>query len=224
MAQASGTRTEPKDAPAPRRRRRGLEVGGLVVGIVAGVAIALGWMISTRGQPPRPVVYSTHPPVLVPGAAGAVGGTGPRRAGRRVGRLLESFELRRLGRRRRGLRHPAELLAARLVLLRHLSRPGQSGHRFLAPVRVPAQLGGRPDQHRAGQHVRHPDRRRRLHRPERPGLPGDAAPVVGAPPTGNPACRPTGTGKRTASRPAARSSSSTTITWAAPSRTCRTER
>jgi hypothetical protein len=71
MAQASGTRTEPKPGPAPRRRRRGLEIAGLAAGIVAGVAIVLGWMISTRGQPPRPVVYSSHPPVLVRGAAGA---------------------------------------------------------------------------------------------------------------------------------------------------------
>ena len=72
MAQASGTRTEPKQAPARRRRRRGLEVGGLVIGIVAGLGIALGWLISTRGQPPRPVVYSTHPPVLrSTGAPGA---------------------------------------------------------------------------------------------------------------------------------------------------------
>ena len=70
MAQASGTRTEPKHAPAPRRRRRALEAAGLVIGIVAGVGIALGWLISTRGQPPRPVVYSTHPPVLVHGASG----------------------------------------------------------------------------------------------------------------------------------------------------------
>ena len=70
MAQASGTRTEPKHAPAPRRRRRALEAVGLVIGIVAGVGITLGWLISTRGQPPRPVVYSTHPPVLVHGASG----------------------------------------------------------------------------------------------------------------------------------------------------------
>ena len=70
MAQASGTRTEPKHAPAPRRRRRWLEAAGLVIGIVAGVGIALGWLLSTRGQPPRPVVYSTQPPVLVHGASG----------------------------------------------------------------------------------------------------------------------------------------------------------
>src|SRR5256885_12882425 len=44
-----------------------------VIGIVAGVGIALGWLISTRGQPPRPVVYSSHPPVLVHGASGVPG-------------------------------------------------------------------------------------------------------------------------------------------------------
>jgi len=67
---ASDTRTEPKRAPAPRRRRRGLEVAGLVIGIVAGVGIVLGWLVSTRGQPPRPVVHSSQPPVLVHGAPG----------------------------------------------------------------------------------------------------------------------------------------------------------
>jgi hypothetical protein len=71
MAQASGTRTQPNDAPAPRRRRRGLEAVGLIIGIAAGVGITLGWLISTRGQPPRPVVYSTHPPVVVRGGSGA---------------------------------------------------------------------------------------------------------------------------------------------------------
>ena len=53
MAQAYGTRTEPKHAPDRPRRRRWLEVGGLIIGIVAGVGIALGWIISTRSQPPR---------------------------------------------------------------------------------------------------------------------------------------------------------------------------
>src|SRR6266566_7003873 len=76
MAQASGTRTEPKHTPARPRRRRWLEVGGLVIGIVAGVGIALGWIISTRGQPPRPVVYSTHPPVEVHGSPAAPGLSG----------------------------------------------------------------------------------------------------------------------------------------------------
>jgi hypothetical protein len=67
MAQVSGTRTQPDHSPVRRQRRRGLEVGGLVIGIVAGLSIALGWMLATRGQPSRPVVYSTHPPVLVRG-------------------------------------------------------------------------------------------------------------------------------------------------------------
>jgi len=71
MAQASGTTTQPKHAPDRPRRRRGREVLGLVIGIVAGVGIAAGWLISTRSQPPRPVVYSTHPPVQVHGAAAA---------------------------------------------------------------------------------------------------------------------------------------------------------
>src|ERR1700745_599484 len=71
MAQASGTKTGPRHTPPVRRRRRGLEVGGLVIGILAGVAITLGWLISTRGQPPRPVVFSTHPPCQVNGAPAA---------------------------------------------------------------------------------------------------------------------------------------------------------
>ena len=76
MAQASGTRTEPKHPPGRPRRKRGREIVGLVVGIVAGVGIALGWLISTRGQPPRPVVYSTHPPVQVHGAPAAASPSG----------------------------------------------------------------------------------------------------------------------------------------------------
>jgi hypothetical protein len=68
MAQVSGTRTQPDLPPVRRRRRRGLEVGGLVIGIAAGLSIVLGWMLTTRGQPSRPVVYSSHPPVLVRGS------------------------------------------------------------------------------------------------------------------------------------------------------------
>jgi hypothetical protein len=70
MAQASGTKAKPNHPPARRRRRRGIEAAGLVIGIVAGVGIVLGWLISTRGQPPRPVVYSSHPPVVVRGPSG----------------------------------------------------------------------------------------------------------------------------------------------------------
>ena len=73
MAQASGTKTGPRRTPPVRRRRRGLEVGGLVIGILAGLGITLGWLISTRGQPPRPVVFSTHPPVQVHGTPAVPG-------------------------------------------------------------------------------------------------------------------------------------------------------
>jgi len=71
MAQVSGTRTEADNAPARRRPRRGLELVGLVIGIVAGLSIALGWLISTRGHPSGPVALSTHPPVLVRGSSAA---------------------------------------------------------------------------------------------------------------------------------------------------------
>jgi hypothetical protein len=73
MAQASGTRTGPRQTPPPRRRKRGREVGGLVIGILAGLGIVVGWLISTRGQAPRPGVFSTHPPVQVHGASAVPG-------------------------------------------------------------------------------------------------------------------------------------------------------
>jgi hypothetical protein len=71
MAQVPGTRTEANSSPAGRRPRRGLELGGLVIGIVAGLSIALGWLISPRGHPSGPVVTSTHRPVLVGGSSGS---------------------------------------------------------------------------------------------------------------------------------------------------------
>jgi hypothetical protein len=65
MARVSETGTEADHAPA-RRRRRGLELGGLAVGIIAGVSIALAWLIPARDHPSGPVAPSTHAPVLVP--------------------------------------------------------------------------------------------------------------------------------------------------------------
>src|SRR5437016_5230350 len=69
MAQVSGTRSDANSAPARRRRRRGLELGGLVIGIVAGLSIALGWLIPTRGHPSGPAALSARPPVLVGGSS-----------------------------------------------------------------------------------------------------------------------------------------------------------
>jgi hypothetical protein len=68
MARVSETGTEADQAPA-RRRRRGLELGGLVIGIIAGVSIALAWLIPARDHPSGPVAPSTHAPVLVSGSA-----------------------------------------------------------------------------------------------------------------------------------------------------------
>jgi hypothetical protein len=70
MAQASDTGTEADKAPARRRRRRGLELGGLVIGIIAGVSIALAFLIPARHHPSVPIAPSTHAPVLVPVPAG----------------------------------------------------------------------------------------------------------------------------------------------------------
>src|SRR4029077_4736882 len=76
MAQASDTKTQPKHAPGRPRRRRWLEVGGLAFGILAAGGFALGWITSPRAQPPRPVVYSTQPPVVVHGTPAAPGLSG----------------------------------------------------------------------------------------------------------------------------------------------------
>jgi len=70
MAQTSDTGTETEQAPARRRRRRGRELAGLAIGILAGVGITLAWLIPARHHPAAPVAPSTHAPVLVPVAAG----------------------------------------------------------------------------------------------------------------------------------------------------------
>jgi hypothetical protein len=62
MMQTSGTRTEADQAPVRRRRRRGRELAGLAVGIVAGVSIALAWLVPARNHP------SSHHPVLIRGS------------------------------------------------------------------------------------------------------------------------------------------------------------
>ena len=72
-AQVPGTGTEAAHPPAgPRRRgrRRGLELTGLALGIIAGVSIALSWLIPALHHPSDPVAVSTHAPVLVPSSAG----------------------------------------------------------------------------------------------------------------------------------------------------------
>jgi hypothetical protein len=69
MARVSGTRTEADDAPAPRRPGRRLELAGLAIGIVAGVGIALAWLLLARGHPAGPAALSTNAPVQVRGSS-----------------------------------------------------------------------------------------------------------------------------------------------------------
>ncbi len=66
MAQASETSTEADQPPARRRPRRGLELAGLAIGLVAGIGIALGLLLPARLHPSAPAAPSTQAPVLVP--------------------------------------------------------------------------------------------------------------------------------------------------------------
>ena len=69
MAQVSGTRPGKDEAPAHGRRRRGLELAGLVFGILAGLGIALAWLVPARSHPSGPAPLSTHAPVTVRGSS-----------------------------------------------------------------------------------------------------------------------------------------------------------
>jgi hypothetical protein len=75
MAQVSDTDTAPAQARHRHRRRaascrRGLEIAGLVLGMAAGVAVAVGWLIpSLRHVSGTPPVNS--PPVVFHGSSGS---------------------------------------------------------------------------------------------------------------------------------------------------------
>jgi hypothetical protein len=73
MVQVPGAGTETDSPPARRRPRRGLELAGLAIGIVAGVGIALAWLLPGRGHPAGPVAVSSNRPVLVGGSSGEPG-------------------------------------------------------------------------------------------------------------------------------------------------------
>jgi hypothetical protein len=62
-AMAQETATEQDQAPARRRRRRGVELAGLALGIAAGTGIALAWLV-----PGRDASEQASSPVLVQGA------------------------------------------------------------------------------------------------------------------------------------------------------------
>jgi hypothetical protein len=57
--------TATKADKKPARKRRGLELAGLATGIIAGVGIALAFLVPARNHPTTP---ATYPPVLIGGA------------------------------------------------------------------------------------------------------------------------------------------------------------
>jgi hypothetical protein len=67
MTRVSGTRTEAGSVPGRPRRRRGLELAGLAIGIVAGVSIALGWLVPALDHASGPAAgaVSSSRPVLI---------------------------------------------------------------------------------------------------------------------------------------------------------------
>ena len=175
MAQTSDTGTEAEQAPARRRSRRGRRaVACLAIGILAGVGITPGLAGSRRGTtrpprsrraPTRPKLCAEHPTART----GASGATGPCCAGRGVDRLLLLFHLRPTWAGGDGVL-AIRLNDTQLAWFFSDTFIGPAGpNRRLAPQRVRAQRSGRPDHDRSGQHVRHHDRLRSLHRSRRPG-------------------------------------------------------
>ena len=70
MTQVQRTGTEADQTrrrrPGQQRRRRGVELTGLAIGIVAGIGITLAWLVPARNHAPAP---STQGPALIRGAA-----------------------------------------------------------------------------------------------------------------------------------------------------------
>ena len=189
---------------------------GLLIGLAVGLSVMLAVVPSDGHAPATGLPASTGATPAASATESLPASTGtslvprtsvgpvPYRPGRRVGRVLRSLDLRRLGWRRWHFRAAAERLADRLVLLRQLPRPCLALVRVLPLSRADSQLGGHPDTERPRQRVRHADRRRgmQLHGGDRGGRPAAGARRSTA----------YGTGRRTASRSATRSSSSTTAT------------
>jgi hypothetical protein len=67
MARVSDTETTADAAPVRRRRRRGLELAGLALGMAAGVGLALVFLVPAVDHPSGPAALSTHAPVQVSG-------------------------------------------------------------------------------------------------------------------------------------------------------------
>ena len=69
MTRVSGTRTEGSVSGRPRRRR-GLELAGLAIGIVGGVSIALAWLVPARDHASGPAASTSRPVVINDSSAG----------------------------------------------------------------------------------------------------------------------------------------------------------
>ena len=71
MAQVSDTETAADEAPVRRRRRRGLELAGLALGMAAGVGLTLAFLVPAVDHPSGLAAVSTHAPVQVNGSLSA---------------------------------------------------------------------------------------------------------------------------------------------------------
>ena len=195
-----------------RRPRRWLELGGLVIGLAAGLGVAFGFLIPGHPSGSAAAVY--HPPVRVPGASAAqpdpaaldaqwvaysdqsgcadwAGGDGVSAVRLNSSQLAWFFSDTYLG--------PAGPAIGFTRISGFVNNAVVIQTTSGNVSRFVTMTGGRAC--------------------DRPGGPGNALAVVAAPPA--PARRPTGTGTRTASRSTGTSSSSTAGTCPAKFRSSR---